>query len=93
MTELNGKKAVVTGGAMGIGLATTRRLLHKGCDVTIWDWNEEAMENAVKTLSGIGPKVFAHKCDVSDKEMVLQTDDSSTQRLQARTLDAGNPFR
>ncbi len=72
MTQLKGKKAVVTGGALGIGLATTRRLLEKGCDVTIWDWNDQAMEDAIEELSGMGADVYAHKCDVSNKEMVFE---------------------
>ncbi|MEZ4579063.1 MAG: SDR family NAD(P)-dependent oxidoreductase, partial [Desulfobacterales bacterium] len=35
MENLQGKKAIVTGGAMGIGLATCRRLVREGCAVTI----------------------------------------------------------
>ncbi|MEZ4551765.1 MAG: SDR family NAD(P)-dependent oxidoreductase [Desulfobacterales bacterium] len=40
MENLQGKKAIVTGGAMGIGLATCRRLVREGCAVTIWDLSE-----------------------------------------------------
>ena len=35
MGVLENKKAIVTGGALGIGLATASRLLDEGCDVTI----------------------------------------------------------
>jgi len=73
MTQLNGKKAIVTGGAMGIGLATSKRLIREGCDVTIWDMNEDAMDDAKKELEAIGSaKVFAYKCDVTDKKRVLE---------------------
>ena len=44
--ELKGKGAVVTGGAMGIGLATSRRLVREGCAVTLWDLNATALEGA-----------------------------------------------
>jgi all-trans-retinol dehydrogenase (NAD+) len=70
MTKLQGKKAVVTGGAMGIGLATCKRLIREGCDVTIWDLNQEEMDKARKVLEGMGGKVFAYHCDVADKERV-----------------------
>ena len=35
MKDLFGKNAVITGGAMGIGLAMAKRLLQTGCSVTI----------------------------------------------------------
>jgi NAD(P)-dependent dehydrogenase (short-subunit alcohol dehydrogenase family) len=44
--ELKSKCAVVTGGAMGIGLATTKRLLKEGCTVTVWDINEKMYNKA-----------------------------------------------
>jgi all-trans-retinol dehydrogenase (NAD+) len=68
--ELTGKCAVVTGGAMGIGLATSKRLLEAGCRVTIWDLNENALKEAAAALIGQKGKVFFHSCDVTDKEKV-----------------------
>ena len=55
MTALSGKKAIVTGGAMGIGLSTCKRLVREGCDVTIWDLSQKDMENAVKELRAMFP--------------------------------------
>jgi all-trans-retinol dehydrogenase (NAD+) len=72
MTQLRGKKALVTGGAMGIGLATCKRLVEEGCDVTIWDMNEEAMADAKKEIEALGGKVFAYKCDVTVKKRVSE---------------------
>jgi all-trans-retinol dehydrogenase (NAD+) len=63
--------AVVTGGAMGIGFATSKRLLQEGAIVTIWDLNAQAIEEAVRQLSEYG-KVFGHPCDVTEKERVLE---------------------
>jgi len=52
--DLKGRGAVVTGGAMGIGLATSRRLVREGCAVTLWDLNATALEGAKKELNAMG---------------------------------------
>ncbi len=71
--DLRGKKAVVTGGAMGIGFATCRRLLMNGCDVTFWDMNEKALKDAKADLERLGGgKVFSYQCDVTDKLRVKE---------------------
>ncbi len=73
MMDIRGKKAVVTGGAMGIGFATCRRLLMDGCDVTIWDMNEAALKDAKANFERLGGgKVFAYQCDVTDKIRVKE---------------------
>ena len=48
MNQLNmkGRNAIVTGGASGIGLAISRRLVQSGANVSIWDFNEKAMADA-----------------------------------------------
>ncbi|MBU2510669.1 SDR family NAD(P)-dependent oxidoreductase [bacterium] len=81
MANLKGKKVVVTGGAMGIGLAVCKRLVREECDVTIWDLNQEAIETALKELSGEGGKVFGYTCDVSDKESVKELADQARQDM------------
>jgi all-trans-retinol dehydrogenase (NAD+) len=70
--DLRGKGAVVTGGAMGIGLATSRRLVREGCAVTLWDLNATALEAAKKELEMQGGKVFIQVCDVTDKKRVYE---------------------
>ena len=70
--ELKGKAVVVTGGAMGIGLATSKRLVREGCAVTIWDLNASALEGAKKELDALGGRVFTHACDVTDKARVYE---------------------
>lgn len=69
---LASKCAVVTGGAMGIGLAAARRLVKEGCTVTLWDIQPEALEEAKKTLEGPGGRVFIHVCDVTDRNRVYE---------------------
>ena len=41
--KLNGKTALVTGGARGIGFETTRRLVAAGVTSTIWDLDAEGL--------------------------------------------------
>jgi all-trans-retinol dehydrogenase (NAD+) len=67
--HLSGKTAVVTGGAMGIGLATVKRLLKAGVTVSIWDIDKKTLANALKELKPLG-SVFGSVCDVTAKAQV-----------------------
>jgi len=71
MKNLHGKRVVITGGAMGIGLATTKRLLKEGCIVTMWDINQSALSETVSSLASQGT-VFGYVCDVTDKPHVYE---------------------
>jgi NAD(P)-dependent dehydrogenase (short-subunit alcohol dehydrogenase family) len=50
--DLNGRAAIVTGGARGIGLAIAERLLSSGAAVSLWDVDEGALEKAAAGLNG-----------------------------------------
>ena len=69
--KLKNTCAIVTGGAMGIGFATAKRLLHEGAIVTIWDLNAKALKEAVRQLSVFGT-VYAYQCDVTNKQRVMK---------------------
>ncbi len=50
--DLKGRRAVVTGGASGLGLAIAERLAVSGATVVIWDLDEKAGHAAAVALSG-----------------------------------------
>lgn len=66
MYGLNGKKAIITGGAHGIGKAIAARLLDEGCDVGILDVDAAAAEAAAAALGGKG-RIVSAAGDVSSK--------------------------
>jgi all-trans-retinol dehydrogenase (NAD+) len=78
--ELQGATAVITGGAMGIGLATAHRLIARGCAVALWDIQPDALANAARELHAKGGTVYTYICDVTDKAAVYAT--------AARTISA-----
>ncbi|PZO03354.1 MAG: 3-oxoacyl-ACP reductase [Hyphomicrobiales bacterium] len=67
MYGLNGRKAIVTGAAHGIGRAIAARLLAEGCDVGIFDLDLAAAQVAAEELGKDGGKVVVAAGDVSSK--------------------------
>ena len=65
MARFDGKTALVTGAARGIGAATAERLASEGARVTVADFDEEA---AQETAARIG--ATAVRCDVTSREDV-----------------------
>jgi rhamnulose-1-phosphate aldolase/alcohol dehydrogenase len=70
--SLEGRIALVTGGAGGIGGAVARRLLAEGAAVVITDIDPGALEEALKALQGEHgrDRVRAFRCDVTDEASV-----------------------
>ena len=59
-------KVLITAGASGIGLATARRFLASGADVTVWDIDAEAIARLVTT----DPAIAAVQVDVGNPDAV-----------------------
>jgi 3-oxoacyl-[acyl-carrier protein] reductase len=77
--DLDGRVAVVTGGARGIGYATAERFLQSGAKVAIWDINEERAKASAAQLSSLGI-VSVHTVEL--------TDEGAVQAATAETLKA-----
>ncbi len=77
--DLDGRSAVVTGGAQGIGRAIVERLLESGAAVAIWDRERALAEKTASELGNTG-RVEAFAVDVTRLDDV--------ERACARTLDA-----
>lgn len=67
--DLDGKIAVVTGGAQGIGLAVVKHLLNSGASLASWDINGDVNTKAIDALKGTG-KALAIECDLTDWKSV-----------------------
>ncbi len=71
--KLQGRIAIVTGAAAGIGFATARRFAAEGAIVILCDVNAERVQQAAAQLADVGPNgaaVRAHQVDVTQREQV-----------------------
>jgi 3-oxoacyl-[acyl-carrier protein] reductase len=67
MTLIDGRTAVITGGAQGLGLAIAQRFVAEGARVVLGDVNLEATQAAAETLGGEGV-ARAVRCDVTSAD-------------------------
>jgi NAD(P)-dependent dehydrogenase (short-subunit alcohol dehydrogenase family) len=76
MMRINGKTALVTGGATGIGLAIASALSREGARVVIADINRERAEEQARKLASKG-SVICVQMDVSDPASVERARDEA----------------
>lgn len=67
---LNGRAAVVTGAAMGIGFAIARAFAAEGAKVALWDVSAERLAGAGEALRRSGGEVLDMPVDVTDAGQV-----------------------
>src|SRR5210317_1123817 len=68
--DLTGCKALVTGGAVGIGRGCAVALAKAGADVAIADLNEDSAAKTAEELRAFGVDTLAVACDVTKKDQV-----------------------
>ncbi len=78
--DLNQRHAIVTGGAAGLGLAITERMLASGARVTWWDRDAAAMSAARAQLGAAGERVQTVVVDVGQHASVV----NAVKETQAR---------
>ena len=67
--RFEGRRAIITGGASGIGLEVARRLAAEGATVCLWDLDQSALDAAASSLGG---QAFGLKLDIADWSAVEQ---------------------
>jgi NAD(P)-dependent dehydrogenase (short-subunit alcohol dehydrogenase family) len=72
MKNFDNKTIIITGAAMGLGLATAKELAAKGANLALVDFNEKALEDAKKEIvrESSSAKIITVIADVSKEEAV-----------------------
>ncbi|MEE9265939.1 MAG: SDR family NAD(P)-dependent oxidoreductase [Gammaproteobacteria bacterium] len=78
--DLKGRRAIVTGGAQGIGLSVARRLLDSGAAVSLWDRDAELLEQTHAEISSAGD-LHRATVELTDAEAVARAADDSAAAL------------
>lgn len=88
---LTGKKAIITGGVRGIGLACAEEFCRQGADVMItYHGNDEAAAAAEEKLKQYGTKVLVSKGDVADDVYVKKAVADAAKELGAVDILVNN---
>ena len=80
--DFEGKVAVITGGASGIGRSLACSFAKRGCKIVIADVNKETLDETAQELENIGSEVLSVITDVSDREQVSHLAEASYERFE-----------
>ena len=86
--ELQGKTAVITGGASGIGLATARQFASSGANLVLGDIEEAPLQTALESLRADGAHVIGVLGDVSVEGDVMALRDAAVAEFGANLVGA-----
>src|SRR5438874_3619582 len=87
--DLNGRKAVITGGARGIGYAIAERLLLSGASCSLWDRDAAALESAAKSLRAKGD-VQTTVVTINDPDSVKAATEQTVKALETINILVNN---
>ena len=86
MRRLEGRTAIVSGAAQGIGYAIARRLYDEGCRVGLLDINEDRLREAAGSMEGCATFV----CDVSSVASITEAVKGAAQALGGLDIVVNN---
>ncbi|OLC69488.1 MAG: 3-oxoacyl-ACP reductase [Betaproteobacteria bacterium 13_1_40CM_4_64_4] len=87
--DFNGRSAVITGGAAGIGLAIAQRLIASGGRVSVWDRDATALDKArVALTAGIDTRVV-DVADAASVDAAARAAAAALGRIDALVCSAG----
>ena len=72
MIDLQGRVALVSGSASGIGEATAAMLAEASASVIVADVNEEGANRVAEEIRATGAAAIAHRVDISDETSVRE---------------------
>ncbi|HLG88583.1 MAG TPA: SDR family oxidoreductase [Alphaproteobacteria bacterium] len=81
MALLDGKVAIVIGGATGIGAATATRLAAEGAKVVIGDINLGSAQNVAQRIAEGGGSAIALHCDIGNDQSVAELVEATVERF------------
>ncbi|MDX1481153.1 MAG: SDR family oxidoreductase [Woeseiaceae bacterium] len=81
--DITTAKAIVTGGASGLGLASARRIIEAGGQAALLDLNDE---QGAESAAALGDRASFHHCDVADESAVRAAVKAAAERMKGVTL-------
>jgi NAD(P)-dependent dehydrogenase (short-subunit alcohol dehydrogenase family) len=91
--RLEGRAAVITGAADGIGRGIARRFAAEGASVVVADFDDERGPQVAADLEALGAKAFFMRCDVASKDDVVAVVDGCAERFGSVDILVNNAYR
>jgi NAD(P)-dependent dehydrogenase (short-subunit alcohol dehydrogenase family) len=91
--RLEGRAAVITGGADGIGQGIARRFAAEGASVIVADYDAERGPAVAEELQALGAKAAFARCDVTSRDDVFSAVDLCVERFGSVDILVNNAYR